>query len=318
MAGNVPKIVVIGPGYVDMVVRCAEFPVAGQTVSGTGFSCSSTGSGPNQAVEAALCGCEVSLVGKVGGDEAASVIRKTLTEYGVSDEYIFAAEAKNTGAVMTFVNAEGENASCMFEGANSALTEQDISNAEQVIAEADVCLINGRLPQETVLTAVRTATIQGTKSILDPAKPIDHGRSARGLPIEYFNAEVMIPNLYEAAQIAERSAANYHDAKLIGSDIIARGTKHAVITMGKRGCMVVNREGMFQVPAFEIELVDHTGTGDAFAGALAACYATTSDICEAVKFASAAGALACTKFGSIEAMPAKSEILELLQKDDTL
>ena len=80
--------------------------------------------------------------------------------------------------------------------------------------------------------------------------------------------------------------------------------------------MVVDRDGADHIPAFEVELVDQTGTGDAFAGALAACYAVKDDIREAVKFASAAGALACTKFGSLEALATKAEIIELLQKED--
>jgi sugar/nucleoside kinase (ribokinase family) len=65
-----------------------------------------------------------------------------------------------------------------------------------------------------------------------------------------------------------------------------------------------------------VELVDQAGRGDAFAGALAAYYAVEEDIRGAAKFASAAGALACTKFGSLEAMPTKAEIIELLQKEE--
>ncbi len=87
--------------------------------------------------------------------------------------------------------------------------------------------------------------------------------------------------------------------------------------MGKRGCLVVDRSGADHIPAFDIELVDHTGRGDAFAGALAAFCAVKDNLREAVKFASAAGALACTKFGALEAMPAKAEIIELLQKHET-
>jgi sugar/nucleoside kinase (ribokinase family) len=83
--------------------------------------------------------------------------------------------------------------------------------------------------------------------------------------------------------------------------------------MGKRGCMVVDRESADHIPAFEVELVDQTGRGDAFAGALAAYCAVKYDVREAVKFASAAGALTCTKFGSIEALPTKAEIIQLLQ-----
>jgi len=126
----------------------------------------------------------------------------------------------------------------------------------------------------------------------------------------------LILNLYEAAEITEHSVSNIRTAKLIGSDLVARGAGSAVITMGKRGCMVVDRNGADHIPAFEIELVDQTCTGDAFAGAMAAYCAVDYNIREAVKFASAAGALACTKFGSIEALPTKAEIIELLQKED--
>ena len=103
---------------------------------------------------------------------------------------------------------------------------------------------------------------------------------------------------------------------MIGSDLVTRGVETAVITMGKRGCMVVDRSGADHIGAFEIELVDQTARGDAFAGALAACYAAKNDVREAARFAAAAGALACTKFGSIESLPAKAEIIQLLQRED--
>jgi len=86
--------------------------------------------------------------------------------------------------------------------------------------------------------------------------------------------------------------------------------------MGKRGCLVVNRNTADHIPAFEIELVDHNARGDAFAGALAAYCAVKDNIKEAAKFASAAGALACTKFGSMEALPSKADIIQLLQQQD--
>jgi sugar/nucleoside kinase (ribokinase family) len=80
--------------------------------------------------------------------------------------------------------------------------------------------------------------------------------------------------------------------------------------------MVVDRAGADHIMAFEVELVDQTGRGDAFAGALAAYCAVKDNVRDAVKFASAAAALTCTKFGSIEALPTKAEIIELLQKEE--
>ena len=137
-----------------------------------------------------------------------------------------------------------------------------------------------------------------------------------GLPTEYFLADIIISNLGEAADITDHSTSGVRTAKLIGSDMVARGIKYAVITMGKRGAMVVDREGADQIPAFEVESIDNTGRGDAFTGALAAYYAVEDDVRGAVKFASAAGALACTKYGSIESMPTKADIIQLLQKED--
>jgi ribokinase len=300
-----------------MAIRCGQIPSAGQSVSGAELSYTATGPGPNQAAEAAQCGCDVYLISKVGGDPFAQMVKTSLAEFNVNTEFVYTAEAMNTGIIVTLVDAEGENADCIYTGANSALLPQDIDAAEQIISQANVCLIHGRLPQETIVAAIRCAKVHGARVILNPARPIEQtGREDNALPIEYFSADILIPNLYEAADIADKSAVNIRTAKLIGSDLVARGVATAVITMGKRGCMVVDRNGADHIPAFEVELVDQTGRGDAFAGAFAAYCAVKDDMREATKFACAAGALACTKFGSIEALPTKAEIIELLQKED--
>jgi len=324
MEAKSPKVVVVGGSFVDMAIRCGQIPSPGATVNGSGLSYTPTGPGPNQAVEAALCGCGVHLISKVGTDPFGQMARDSLAEFNINTDFVYTAKAKNTGIVVTMVNAEGENAACIFTGANSALSPKDINAAEQIICDADVCLIHGRLPQDAIIAAIRCAKMHGTPVVLDPSRPIESGTSriskSADLPVEYFSADILIPNLNEAADITDLSMPNSirrETAKLIGSDLVARGVTTAVITMGRRGCMVVDRSSADHIPAFEIELVDHTGTGDAFAGAMAACYAASKDVREAVKFASAAGALACTKFGSIEAMPTKAEIIQLLQKEDT-
>ncbi len=318
MSGRIPKVVVIGGTYVDMVMRCDQVPSPGQSVVGSRLSYAAAGPGPNQAVEAALCGCQVHLISTVGGDPFVQMVRASLVEFDINTDFIHTAKAKNTGVVATLVDAKGENAVLTYAGANSALQPQDINDAEQIISEADVCLIHGQLPLDAVTAAIRCAKVHGTKVVLNPARPMEQPENrTAALPVDYFSADILVPNLYEAADIADLSAANIHTAKLIGSDLVARGADSVVITMGRRGCMVVDRNGADHIPAFEVELVDQTGRGDAFAGALAACCAVGDDLRSAVKFASAAGALTCTKFGSIEALPSKAEIIELLQKEES-
>jgi len=318
MQGRIPKVVVVGGTYVDMALRCKQMPVPGQNVLGSVLTYTVTGPGPNQAAEAALCGCEVHLLSKIGGDSFAQMAVKSLAEYNVNTDFVFTAQAKNTGVIVTLVDAEGENASCTYCGANSALSRRDIEAAEEIISQADVCLIHGGLTPDTIVAVIRSAKVHGAKVILNPARPIEQPpRQNTALPVEYFSADILIANLYEAADITDKGAANIRTAKLVGSDLVARGAGAAVITMGKRGCLVVDRRDANHIPAFDIDLVDDTARGDAFAGALAAYCTVKDDISEAARFASAAGALTCTKFGAIEALPTKAEIIELLQKEDT-
>ena len=318
MQGRNPKLIVIGATYIDLSIRCSQIPTVGQYVTGSELSYSIAGPGPVQAVQAALCGCDVSLISKIGGDPFAKWALKGLEEDNINTDYVQIVKAKNTGFNVTLVSSKGENAGCNYSGANCSLTAMDIREAEELIAEADACLIHGELPQEAICEAIRCAKVHGTKAILNPARPIDSkGQEGEELPNEYFLVDIIIPNLSEAADITEKYNAGIRNAKLIGSDLIARGVKQAVITMGKRGCMVVDRDGADHIPAFDVDLVDQSGRGHAFTGALAAYCAIGDDLRGAVKFASAAGALACTRFGLIESLPTKSDILVLLQKQDT-
>ncbi len=317
MSGRNPRLVVVGGTYIDMAIRCSQIPSTGQYVIGTALSYAIAGHGPVQAVQAALCGCEVSLISKIGGDSFAKMIIEGLAEYKINSDYVQVVKAKNTGVSVTMVNAEGENAGCFYSGANCALVPMDITAAEDAISDADVCLIHGELPQDAIAEAIRCAKLHGTKTILNPARPLEQkGQENEDLPNEYFLVDVIIPNLSEAADITDQTTVDVRTGKLIGSDLIARGVKHAVITMGRKGSLVVDREGADHIPAFDVELVNQSGRGDAFTGALAAYCAIEDDIRGAVKFASAAGALACTKFGLIEALPTKADIIQLLQKQD--
>jgi ribokinase len=121
MAGRIPKVVVIGGTYVDMAIRCGQIPSPGKSVTGSALSYTATGPGSNQAVEAALCGCEVHLISKVGGDPFAQMAKVSLADFNVNTNFVYTAEAKNTGVFVTLVNAEGENAACYYTGANRCL-----------------------------------------------------------------------------------------------------------------------------------------------------------------------------------------------------
>jgi ribokinase len=117
----------------------------------------------------------------------------------------------------------------------------------------------------------------------------------------------------EAELITGSKTGDQRADKNIALDLIARGAKATVLKLGSRGSIVVTADGQIaRVPAYKVDIVDTTGAGDAFTGALAVAIATGQDLPAAAKFANAAGALACTKLGAQSAMPTSDEIRMLM------
>ncbi len=318
MPGRIPKVVVIGPAYVDMAIKCREVPQPGQTVEGSGFSCTPTGPGTNGAIEAALCGCETYLLSKVGDDLFGELLRTKLISYGVNTDFVYTAQAKNTGIFVTMVDSIGGNSSCVCAGANRALRSDEVAcaSAEQLIGSADVCLIHGDVPREVVTTAITTANLYKTKVILEAKLTIKNEPKSHETdwPLEYYSVNMLIPDFSLSAGGAELGAGTIHKIKLIGSELVAEGIECVAINAGARGTFIVDREGIFHIDSFALDIVDHDGSADAFAGALAASCGAGDKPKDAVRFAAAAGALACARFGSLDALPAKEDIIELLQR----
>ncbi|MBN1456400.1 MAG: hypothetical protein JW912_00935 [Sedimentisphaerales bacterium] len=317
MTGRIPKVVVMGPGYVDIAIKCDQFPGPGEVVEGSGFSCVPTGSGTNMAIEAARCGCETYLIGKVGDDHFGQVLRENLQKNKVNTDFLYKANAINTGIIVGMSDSIGENCGCISTGANRALAPDEIecALAEQLISSSDVCLIDDGVPQRVAVTAIRLASGYSTKVILNAGLSVSESGELiePDWPMEFYSVNLLIPKLanYTAA---ESGAGNVHRLKLIGSELIAGGVGCVVISIGQRGTLIIDRQGSEQLPAFELDLADHTGSEDAFAGALAASCGAGDSPKDAAKFASAAEALAASKYGLQESLPSREEIIELLQK----
>jgi ribokinase len=319
MAGRIPKVVVVGPSYVDIAIKCQEVPQAGQVVDGGGLSCNPSGSGPNCAIEAALCDCESYLVSKIGEDVFGQMVRENLEKNNVATEFVYIAQAMSTGVVVTMVDAIGENSGCISPGANRALSKDEVECAqvEQLIASADVCLIHGDLPVDVVKSTIRIAGIYKTKVVLEIDAPIRDSNEIGllGWPIEYFSADVLIPVFHHEGPIAgaEQGAGIVHRHKLIASEFVARGANSVILKMGARGFFIVERTGMRQIDGIQGQnILNHNNGCDAFAGALAASVGAGDELAIAVKFAAAAAVIAAEKNDTNEALASKQEIIQLL------
>jgi ribokinase len=318
MSERIPKIVVVGPAYVDVTVRCENFPSPGETCEGSGFSCVPTGFGVNRSIQAALCGCDVFLLARVGEDCFGQMIRGNLQRFGVSTDLVFESQAISTGAIVTMVDGNGENRSCRSEAANKVLGRDEIeyAAAEQTIGSANVCLVSDQLTPSAVVSALRTAKLHKTRTILEAFLPIPDRAIVYSLnwPMEYYNADILVLHFEGLLCGSELGSGGEGDLKFIGTELVAKGANCVVISLGWRGGLIIDRQGPRHIAGIQTDVVDPTGCEDAFGGALAASFGTGDSPTQAVRFALAAEALSRSRFGLQDALPVREEIISLLQE----
>ena len=302
------KVVVIGSINMDMVIRTSAIPAPGETVVGNSFATIPGGKGANQAVAAARCGAQVSMIGRVGNDDMGERLLLGLQANGVDTRAIMVSESVSTGIAIVIVDDNGDNGICVAGGANLKLNPADIDEQVSLIGRADVVVMQLEIPQETAAYALQEARRHKVPVVLNPAPAPEKIN-----PI-LFDVDVLIPNQHETSRLCGEPANDVHSAKLAGSALVARGAKNVVVTLGRRGALALCEDQIFQIPPFNAKVVDTTGAGDAFCGAFAVAYAQEKDVKKAARFAGAAGALACNKFGAQPSMPRLEEIQKLLQR----
>lgn len=317
MQERIPKIVVIGPAYVDMAVKCEECPSPGTVSEGSGFTCVPTGAGVNQAIQLALCGCETYLLTRVGEDCFGDMIRQNLRRYDIFTDLVYSTNAMSTGVIVTMVNGLGENRSCRSAGANRVLGRDEIeyAAAEQLIGSANAILVDDNIPAEAAVAAIRSAQIHKVHVVLCAKLPHPEREVIQSLnwPVEYYDTHVIVLRFKGFMCSAELGAGGEGDLKFIATELVARGARCVVISLGWKGALVIDRQGPRHIPGITGDVVDLTGCDAAFTGALTACLASGDEPDRAVRFAIAAESLARSRFGLQDALPKKEDILTILQ-----
>lgn len=304
-----PRLVVVGSINMDLVVRCAALPVPGQTILAMGSSEIPGGKGANQAVAAARLGAQVEMVGRVGDDSFAARLRSGLEREGVKTDSVFSTPEVASGIAIIGVETGGQNSIMVVPNANAALAPADIDSVADLIRGADALLLQLEVPLPSVARAAAIARDAGVRIFLDPAPAPPAFRD------ELFQVDVLCPNQSEAAAILGIQIQSIDDAKRAASEMVARGVQNAVVTLGQDGAVLCNRSGCEWIAAFPVEAIDTTAAGDAFAAALAVYWCETHCISTAIRYASAAGAVAASRPGAQPSMPSRPDLELIIQRD---
>jgi len=303
-----PKITVIGSSNTDLVATVPKLPAPGETVMGNEFIVAPGGKGANQAVAIARIGGDVTFVAKVGMDDYGEQALKNFKKDGIDTRFVFRDDDAPSGVALIFVDQNGENMLVPVPGANGRLLPADIEKARSAIEGADILVLQLEVPLQTVEYAVIIAHEKGVPVILNPAP----GRKLEKRLIE--KIAYITPNETEAETLTGIKVTDDSSAKMAGKELLSFGAKTAIITMGRRGAMLVDSSVVELIPAFKVNAVDATAAGDAFNGGFAYAVANGKDLRESIKFGNAVAAMTVTRMGAQPSMPTKDELKEFLNK----
>lgn len=299
------KIVVVGSSNTDMVVKSDRLPAPGETVLGGKFQMIPGGKGANQAVAAATLGGQVSFVAKVGNDMFGKAAKAGFEQVGIDTSQVLTAEKAPSGVALIMVDDHGENSISVALGANNDLSVTDIEGAAALIRDAEFLLIQLEIPIASVARAVALARAHRTKVVLNPAP-------ARQLSPDLLkNVDIITPNESEVKLLTGVEVTDVASARAAAMILRARGIPIVIITMGVEGAYVLSENLDELIPGIKVSVVDTTGAGDTFNGALTVALAEQMDLKEAIAFANRAAACSVTKMGAQTSAPTRADLMTL-------
>jgi ribokinase len=290
------RVVVVGSVNTDYVMRVSRRPKPGETVTDAVLEVHGGGKGANQALAAVKCGAEVVLVARVGSDSMGRARVEELAGGGVRTTKVLVTPGVVSGVAVITLTPDGENEIIVAPGANARLAPADIEDASEQLVEAAVVLVQFEVPMEAVVRSVELAG-HGTRVIVNcaPFRPMP--------PALLRRADIVVANELEAAQLSGLAVTSPQDALAAAEGVLRLGPRAAVVTLGGQGAVAASDGLSVHVPAPATNVVDTTGAGDAFAGALAARLAAGRDLLEAVHFAVAIGSATTEHVGAAAVVP---------------
>lgn len=286
-------VCVVGSINMDLTVTSKEMPLQGETIIGENFATYPGGKGANQAVATARLGANVNMIGAVGSDPFGETLLKHLESEGVSVGGIKTIPDLATG-IANIILTENDNRIIVASGANRMVTPELVEHYRSSIEESDVLLLQLEIPIETVMYASKLAHAANVPVVVNPAPYQD-------LPIELLEkVTYLTPNEIEMAWMKRNGFDDSYSTKVI-------------TTCGDKGVQFFENDVKKHLSGYDVKVIDTTGAGDTFNGALTVKLGSGEKISEAIKFANAAAALSITKVGAQGGMPTMKEVEEFLQ-----
>ncbi|KRG09503.1 ribokinase [Staphylococcus sp. NAM3COL9] len=284
------NIVVIGSSSIDLVVKTDVLPQAGETVMGNSFFTTTGGKGANQAVAAARLSDKVYMIGAVGDDDNGKKIIENLKQNNVDTTFIDKIENETSGTAHITL-FEDDNRIIVVPAANNHVTPEKVLPKLDHFGVGDIILMQHEIPEQTIKEVTDYAVKRDIRVILNPAP-------FRKIDKEIIDKVTWItPNESESELLFENKVV----------EALKAYPRKLIVTKGAAGAMFYN-DSQQLIKGYKKQVIDTTGAGDTFNGALAVALIENKTLEEAVDFANLAGSFSVTGLGAQGAMPYRNEL----------
>lgn len=297
-------IIVFGSINMDFNISLGHFPHPGETVLCPLYETSAGGKGANQALAAARSGAKTALVGKIGDDVSGQSILAGLRRNEVMTSGVATSDFSPTGMAVVMKNPKGENQIVVASGANLEVSASQVP--DEILRPGNILLMQMEVPELENITLMERAKKLGAMVMLNLAPAVKISQKALNL------VDILIVNEVEARMIADVAGIppEQKDLVAVAKALSKAGDLDCIVTLGADGAVAATKTGeTLRVPSLAIEnVVDTTGAGDCFCGTLAAGLHARLALGSALRRASVAASLSCTRKGAQDSYPYPDEI----------
>lgn len=293
-----PVVVCLGLSALDYIWTVDSLPWADQAKSRAhGFATKGGGMAATAAVTIARLGGDARFWGRAGDDPEGHLLRDGLRSEAVNTDRFRLFDGGRSSISGVFVDSAGERHICNFRGADLPASADWLPLDE--IASADAVLADPRWPEGTC-ALFEAARRHGVPTVLD----------ADVAEAEVFQKILPFTDHAIFSTPALETFAGREPHAALSTIAEAYGCSVAAVTQGHEGVVWRKTGRECRLPAFAVNVVDTTGAGDVFHGAYAFAVARGDDVDRAMRFASSAAALKCTKPDGRSGIPTLDEITD--------
>lgn len=304
------KILIIGSLNMDMVIGMKHMPVVGETVFGENPLYIPGGKGANQAYTAGSLGGNAAMLGCLGKDSHGRALLENMKKSGIDCSGISMLEEYPTGMAVIYVNEEGNNSIVVIAGANKACDVEYLKSHDEMIRESDYVIFQMEIPCEAVFYGIERAKELGKTVILNPAP------APENLPDEILEkVDYLTPNETEIVKLTGKTEETLESIQAGAKELLGKGVKNILVTLGSQGAMLVNEEGVHQYPTRKVDAVDTTAAGDCFNAAFVVGLSEGMSNAQAIRFANTASSIAVTRKGAQSSIPTREEVDEVIRME---